>query len=93
MYVIQRALHQGVNQTAAGVFRIGGDAGDTAHIHDCVVNVDLHGVDDDHGGQFVVIEPSDHVCFLQNRTLGIFDLILFPAGLEQIVRSDLKSIL
>ena len=93
MHIIQGMTHKGMDQSAPRVFGVGGDTGNAAYIHDRIVDIDFHGIDDDHGCQFILIEPSENVGLLQNGALGVFDLFLFPSGLKQIIGGDLKSVL
>ena len=93
VHIVDDIAHQGMNQSASGVFRISSDSGDAAHRHNVILNVDLHGINDDHGCQLFFIEPTKYISVLENRTFGIFDLFLLPAGLEELVGGYLKSIL
>ena len=93
MHIFQSSPHQGMDQSPAGIFRIGCHTGDAAHIHDRVIDIDLHGINHDHRCQLFFIKPSQSIGLCKNRTFGGFDLILLPAGLEQIIGGDLKGIL
>ena len=85
MNIVEGMFHQRMNQPPARVFWIGSDAGDAAHVHDFIVDIDFHRIDDNHGCQFVLIKPAKYIGFFQNRTFGVFDFVLFPSGLEQII--------
>ena len=93
MYVIECTLHQGMDQAAPGVFRISCNAGNAAHIHNRVMHIYLHGIDHDHRCQFILIKPADDIGFFQNGALCVFDFILLPACLKQIIGSNLEGIL
>ena len=93
MDIVEGVLHKGMNQPPSGIFGISGDAGDAAHIHDFVVDIDLHGINNDHGGKAFFIKPSQDISLFQNRSFGVFDLFLLPAGLKQIVGGHLECIL
>ena len=93
VHIIKHPAHEGVDQASSGIFRIGCHTGDTAHVHNVVMDIDLHMVDNDHGSQPVLIEPADDIGLLQDGTLGIFDLILCPAGFKQFLGCDLESVL
>ena len=64
MYVRKNVFHKRMDQPLSGVFRIGGDAGDAAHVHNFIMDVDFHGVDHDHGCQLFMVKPSQHIGFL-----------------------------
>ena len=38
-------------------------------------------------------KTNQYISVLENRTFGIFDFLLLPAGLEELVGGYLKSIL
>ena len=71
-----------MDQAAAGILGIGGYAGNAAHVHDRIVDIDFHRIDNDHGCQSFLIEPAQHLSFFQDGTFCVFDLILLPSGLK-----------
>lgn len=91
VHIVDDIAHQGMNQSASGVFRISSDSGDAAHRHNVILNVDLHGINNDHGCQLFFIKPTEYISVLENRTFGIFDFLLLPAGLEELVGGYLKA--
>lgn len=81
MHIVQNMPHQGVDQSPACILGISSNAGDSAHIHDLIMNIHLHGIDYDHGRQLFPVKPSKHIGFFQNGPFGILDLVLLPACL------------
>ena len=92
VHVVDGTAHQGMDQAPARIFRVGGDAGDAAHLHDIVVDVHLHGIDHDHGRQPVLVKPSENIGLLQHGALGRDEFILLPARLEELVGGHLKGV-
>ena len=85
--------HKGMDQSAPRVFGVGGDTGNAAHVHNLVMYIYLHGVDNDHRRKPLSVKPSQHKSLLQNRAFRVLDLVLLPAGLKQIIGGNLKSVL
>ena len=82
MHVIENVFHKGTNQAPPGILRVCGDAGDSAHIHDFIVDIDFHGINHNHRRQLIPVKPAKHESLFQNRAFGGLDFILFPSGLK-----------
>ena len=85
MHIVDGPLHQGMYEPLARIFRISGNTCDSAHIHNVVMDIYLHGINYDHGSQFFPVKPSQDVSRFQDGAFGIFYFVLLPAGLEQFV--------
>ena len=79
-HMLEALMHQPLHDAAAGVFRIGADAGDKADGIDCAVDVHLQRIDRDLRYQIVSVEAAQHVRTLQHRELRLLDLVILPAA-------------
>lgn len=93
MHVVNHPFHEGVDEPFSRIFGVGGNTCNAAHIHDVVVNIYLHGINDDHGSQLFLVKPSEHIGLFQNGTFGVFDFLLLPAGLQEFIGCDLECLL
>ena len=91
-HVLEAFAHQAVGKAAPRVLRIGRHPRDAAHLQDLALDVDLHGVDHDLGGELVAVEPAQHISLREHGQLFALDFLFRPAGLDHLGRGDLEGV-
>ena len=91
-HMAKALVHQPLHETVAGIFRVGADAGDESDGVDGVVNIGVEGIDRDLRDKGLAVKAAQHIGALQNRELGLDDLVVVPAGVEQFLLRDLEGI-